>query len=171
MHPPSRPGFADAGVASCALSVTHLTRCAPSRARRLLGTGRRGRALASRPQTQRSCRRLAEPSWATPPPVGHLLQGDASTSGFEQRFGQLLLFLDDRLPEIAVFGDAREDLRRVEHEQARVLLLQTVLDLGPRHRRGHCRPGPGPQRVHVPRPLLLAVLAPAAENATGPTLL
>jgi len=47
MHRPSRPGFADACVASCARSVMHLCDAFPSRARRLLGTGRRGRALTS----------------------------------------------------------------------------------------------------------------------------
>src|SRR5439155_5287694 len=46
---PRRPGAyaAEAFVASCARSVTHLTRCAPSRARRLLGSGRRCREYAA----------------------------------------------------------------------------------------------------------------------------
>src|SRR5260370_38289428 len=84
-------------------------------------------------------------------PVGHLLDRGRATGELQERPGELLLFLDDRLEQVALLFDSLEHLVGIEHEQARVFCLQTLLDLVPRHRRRDSRSRPRAQRLDVHR--------------------
>ena len=104
-------------------------------------------------------------------PRRHLFDCRLAAREVEQRARQLLLFLEQRLEQVADLLDALQHLVRVEHEQAGVLRLEALLDLLPRHRGRHRRPRAGAQRVNVDRRLVLVVLAPVDEDASGAQLL
>src|SRR6266540_317456 len=114
-------------------------------------------------------RRVATATAITP--VGHLLHRPRAAHRLEQRQRQLLLLLDYRLEEVAVLLDTLQHLVGVEDEEAWVLRLQALLDLLPGHRRGDGRTRPRTQRIDVDSGLVLVVLAPVDQHATGAQLL
>src|ERR1700680_935625 len=104
-------------------------------------------------------------------PVRHLIQGVSAPCGVDEGLRHLLFLLDDWLEQVTEFGNARENLLRIENEKVRIAGLQAFLHLRPRDRGGYRRSRASAKRVDVDRGLVLIVLAPVDEHPACTQLL
>src|ERR1700682_5229369 len=84
---------------------------------------------------------------------------------------QFLLQLEDRLAQVAHLLEPGNNLRGFEHQQARVLFLESAFHLLPRHRSRNRGVFACPQRVNGNGCFVLVVLAPVDKDLTGADVL